>query len=237
MTTELRRRAAEFAQQMQETITGVLPGEFQMVSISHGERFVIRADGDSAATQRIPLMVDGDALASLSVQVHLGLDSSKSYLKAWLVKLAVNSTLDRTPLVRYEFDAKVTASAPLAHWHVHADRGALSHLLGRAHAVRPDAVRKPHELSSLHFPVGGERFRPCVEDVLEFLVREFGVDHKDGWSDAIRTGREQWRRMQFRSTVRDLQAEAAEVLRKHGWRVEAPAEPLRSEGAGVLFRW
>ncbi|WP_314453229.1 hypothetical protein [uncultured Microbacterium sp.] len=237
MTAGLRLKAADFAQQMQDTIAGVLPGDFQMVSIAHGERFVIRADGESALEQRIPLMVDGDPLASLSVQVHLGLDSSKSYLKAWLVKLAVNSTLDRTPLVRYEFDAKVSVSAPLAHWHVHADRGALSHLLGRAHAVRPEAVRKPHELSSLHFPVGGERFRPCVEDVLEFLVREFGVDHKDGWSDAIRMGREQWRRMQFRSTVRDLQSEAAQVLRDHGWTVEAPGEPLRAEGDGVLHRW
>lgn len=130
----------------------------------------------------------------------------------------------------------MSESVPLAHWHIHADRGALSHLLGRAHAVRSDVVKKPHDMSSLHFPVGGERFRPCIEDVLEFLVREFGVDRQDGWETAIREGRENWRRMQFRSTVRDLQDEAANVLRKHGWTVAEP-DTERAEAPGVLNRW
>lgn len=233
---DLHARAAEFAQQVQDTISAVLPGEFQVISISHGGRYVVRPAGDEASKQHIPLFVDGEQLAMLGVQVYLGLDSSGNYLKAWRSKIAVHSTLDRTPLVRQEFDAMVSESAPLAHWHVHADRGALSHLLGRAHAVRPDVVKKPHDMSSLHFPVGGERFRPCIEDVLEFLVREFGVDHKHGWHDALCRGREQWRRMQFRSTVRDLQDEAADVLRRHGWAVEPPVTP-RAEGPGVLHRW
>lgn len=233
---DLHARAAEFAQQVQDTISAVLPGDFQIVSISHAGRYVVRPAGDEASKQHIPLFVDGEQLAMLGVQVYLGLDSSENYLKAWRSKIAVHSTLDRTPLVRQEFDAMVSESAPLAHWHVHADRGALSHLLGRAHAVRPDVVKKPHDMSSLHFPVGGERFRPCMEDVLEFLVREFGVDHKGSWQDAIREGRQRWRRMQFRSTVRDLQDEAADVLRRHGWTVEPPPEP-RGEGPGVLNRW
>ncbi len=221
---------------MQTTISGVLPGEFQIVSISHGGRYVVRPDGETAKEQHIPLFVGGDLLATLGVQVYLGLDSSGNYLKAWKSKIAVHSTLDRTPLVRQEFDATMSESAPLAHWHVHADRGALSHLLGRAHAVRSDVVKRPHDMSSLHFPVGGERFGPCVEDVLEFLVREFGVDHNQGWETAVQSGREEWRRKQFRSTVRDLQAEAADVLQRHGWTVKAPDEE-RVEGPGILRRW
>jgi hypothetical protein len=31
-------------------------------------------------------------------------------------------------------------------------------------------------MRELHFPVGGPRFRPCLEDVLEMLVVELGVD-------------------------------------------------------------
>lgn len=141
------------------TIAGVLPGEFQIVSIAHDGRYVVRPGGDTARDQHIPLFVGGERLATLGVQVYLGLDSSGNYLKAWKSKVAVHSTLDRTPLVRQEFDAMMSESAPLAHWHVHADRGALSHILGRAHPVRSDVVRKPHDMSSLHFPVGGERFR------------------------------------------------------------------------------
>jgi hypothetical protein len=97
-------------------------------------------------------------------------------------------------------------------------------------------VTEPHDMSSLHFPVGGVRFRPCLEDVLAFLVREFGIDHQPQWETAIRDGREKWRRMQFGATIRDLQDEAADVLIKHGWTVAAPTEP-RSKGAVVLFRW
>lgn len=233
---DLDARAAEFAQQVQDTVSGVLPGDFQIVSISHGGRYVVRPAGSAALKQHIPLFVDGKLLATLGVQVYLGLDSSGNYLKAWRSKIAVHSTLDRTPLVRQEFEADMSESAPLAHWHVHADRGALSHLLGRAHAVRADVVQKPHDMSSLHFPVGGERFRPCMEDMLEFLVREFGIDHHPGWQEAVRDGREKWRRMQFRSTVRDLQDEAADVLRKHGWTVEEPTGE-RTEAPGVLRRW
>lgn len=233
---DLHSRAAAFAQEMQDTISGVLPGGFQFISVAHGGRYVVRPDGDEAARQRVPLFVDGEQLATLGVQVYLGLDSSGRYLKAWRSKVAVHSTLDRTSLVRQEFDAETSESVPLSHWHVHADRGSLSHLLGRAHAVRAGVVRKPHDMSSLHFPVGGERFRPCIEDVLEFLVREFGIDHEPGWETAVRAGRERWRRMQFRSTVRDLQDEAADVLRSYGWSVKAPDES-RQEGSGVLYRW
>jgi hypothetical protein len=40
-------------------------------------------------------------------------------------------------------------------------------------------------MSDLHFPVGGSRFRPSLEDVLDMLVRELGVDHEPGWRDAL----------------------------------------------------
>ena len=95
---------------------------------------------------------------------------------------------------------------------------------------------RPNDLSSLHFPVGGERFRPCFEDFLHFLVEECGVDRVDGWVDVIREGREQWRRRQLRSTIRDAQAEAAEVLRKQGWTVEPPPA-LVNEHQGSFTRW
>lgn len=214
----------------------MLPGEFQIVSIAHHDRFVVRPDGKTSAEQRVPLYVGGEHLADLGVQIYLGSDSSGRFLKAWQSRLAVHSVLDRTPLFRQEFDAAMSLSAPMAHWHVHADRGALSHLLGRSHAIRSEAVKKPHDMSSLHIPVGGERFRPCVEDFLEFLVREFGIDHEEDWQSAVLEGRERWRRLQFRSTVRDLQNEAAEVLAAHGWELVPPGTPPTT-GPGVLSRW
>jgi hypothetical protein len=231
----LRERSAEFAQEIQDTLVRVLPGALQMVSVAFESRYIVRPEGAATAQQRIPLYVGGEHLAGLGIQMYLGLDSSGKFLKVWKSNLAVHSVLDRTPLVRQEFDATMT-TAPMAHWHMHADRGALSHLLGRAHAIRADVVRKPHDLSSLHIPVGGERFRPCLEDLLEFLIRECGIDHVEGWEQSVLEGRETWRRRQFRSTVRDLQGEAAQVLTAHGWHV-TPPDAVPVEGQGVLYRW
>ncbi|WP_426624922.1 hypothetical protein ACPPVW_02190 [Leifsonia sp. McL0607] len=132
----LAEKAAQFAQELHDTISGVLPGDFQIVSVAFDKRYVVRPDGGSVREQRVPLYVGGKRLADFGVQIYLGLDSSGTFLKAWKSKLAVHSVLDRTPLIRQEFDAQMTTS-PTAHWHVHADRGALSHLLARAHEVRP----------------------------------------------------------------------------------------------------
>lgn len=236
MPLDLRESAATFAHEVQETLEGVLPGEFQIVSIAHGDRYVVRPAAEERSNQHIPLYVGGAQLATLGIQIYLGLDRTGRYLKAWRSDISVLSAIDRTPLVRQEFDAKLSDKVPLSHWQVHAERGALSHILGRANAARPSVVRRPHDMSSLHFPVGGERFRPCLEDVLDFTVRELGVDHQPGWTTAIGAGRERWRRKQLRSTVRDLQEEAADVLRGAGWSVEPPRE-ISTESDSVLHRW
>jgi hypothetical protein len=79
---------------------------------------------------------------------------------------------------------------PIAHWQVHAERGALSHLLSRAYEHDPRSVPRPHDLSSLHIPVGGERFRPCLEDVLQFLITNCGIDSVPGWDAPVLSGRD-----------------------------------------------
>ena len=71
-------------------------------------------------------------------------------------------------------------------------------------------------VSDLHFPVGGSRFRPCLEDVLDMVVRELGVDHQSDWRNALAVGRERWRRMQAAAVVRDA-SEAIRVLEQLGY--------------------
>ena len=142
-------------------------------------RFLIRPTGDTAAEQRIPLLVGGERLATLSMAFYLEMDRLATYLKTVLTDLAIHSTLYRTPLVRLDFRSDMTP-APISHCQVHAERGSMSHLLARAHAVRPRTVTKPHDMSSLHFSTGGERFRPCLEDFLQFAIEECGVDALTG---------------------------------------------------------
>jgi hypothetical protein len=132
----------------------------------------------------------------------------------------VLSVLDRTPLIRLEYRADMV-NVPCCHWQIHAERGAFTHLLAAAHGL--GRVKKPHDLSALHIPVGGERFRPCLEDVLQFLVEDCGVDSVDGYSDVLNEGRTSWRTKQLASVVRDFPEEAARVLRDLQWQVNPPA--------------
>jgi hypothetical protein len=74
-------------------------------------------------------------------------------------------------------------------------------------------------MRELHFPVGGPRFRPCLEDVLELLVVEFGVDCSDEGREALRRGRVTWRTLQLATAVRDSPDIAVGTLRELGYTV------------------
>jgi hypothetical protein len=199
------------------------------------DRFLIRPAGDSAAEQRIPLFVGGEQLATLSLAFYLEMDRRGRFLKTIRTDLAIHSTLDRTPLVRLDFRSDMTTD-PISHWQIHAERGSMSHLLARAHAIRPNLVKKPHDISSLHLATGGERFRPCLEDFLQFVIEECGVDSVPGWETAITEGRERWRRRQVRTVARDAQVEVAAVLAAEGWTV-APPDGDIEENNRVFTTW
>jgi hypothetical protein len=230
----LEAASAKFATAIQATLDGVLPGEREIISrrAPDLERYVVGAQD----REGVPLLVGAEPLATLSLSMYLSLDRTGTFLKTVRSDMAVKSTLDRTPLIRLDYRADM-GRAPTSHWQVHAERGAFSHLLARAHAVDPARVKKPHDLSSLHIPVGGERFRPCLEDLLQFLVQECGVDSKDGWLDVVERGRELWRHRQLRATIRDAQEETADVLRGLGWSVEASPNVESQEYTPTFVRW
>jgi hypothetical protein len=57
-------------------------------------------------------------------------------------------------------------------------------------------------MHKLHFPVGGRRYRPSLEDVIEFLIVERLVDARDGWQTVLAREREAFRRLQLRAAIR-----------------------------------
>ncbi|NDK32452.1 hypothetical protein [Nesterenkonia haasae] len=69
--------------------------------------------------------------------------------------------------------------------------------------------------SKVHLPVGGHRFRPTLEDVLEMLINDFGIDHKkDSARRAIRDGRRNFRLGQVSAAATDAPLVAQEAI--HG---------------------
>lgn len=218
-TNELALGSLRFAEEIQNLLDRTLPGDRTIVSIEHKDRYVVRPQGEDPTKRHIPLKVNGVHLASLSLYLYQGLDRTGQYLKTCKTNFTVYSSLENNPLLRLEYDANMRTS-PVSHWQVHAKRDAFTNLL--THAEAQGRVTNPHMLSSLHLPTGGERFRPSLEDLLEFLIRDCGIDKHDGWETAIQEGRKKWRRRQFSAAVRDLQEEAAQVLRNCDWNVQPP---------------
>lgn len=190
---------------------------------SHGDRVVVKIPP-------IVLTGGGQELAELHVVQRFCLDSTEQYLAVDQSVFKLNAIIDRTPVFRYDYDRQAR-SKPSSHLQVHAHRGALSHLLSQA------GHTKPHELAALHFPTGGARFRPCLEDVAEFLIRDFRLDARQGWERAVHEGRERWRRLQLRATVRDMPRDAAEVLTGLGYQITRPADGDPHDSAKALHNW
>ncbi|MFJ8910623.1 hypothetical protein [Amycolatopsis sp. NPDC102389] len=177
----------------------------------------------------VTLKAKGRPLAELHVFQRFRLDSTETYLAVEQSVFKLTAKIDRTPIVRYDYD-RDARSKPSSHIQLHAHRGAISHLLSQTRHSNP------HELASLHFPTGGARFRPCLEDFVEFLIRDCRLDAKAGWEKEVEAGRERWRRLQVRAVVREVPSEAVAVLERLGYKVQPPEE-TRLDSQKALRTW
>ncbi len=122
------------------------------------------------------------------------------------------------PLVRWDYIRSPRSSIPCAHVQVHAHRDEWTHalVLGGSHSRRSrrrikNEARTPR-IADVHFPVGGRRFRPCIEEVLLFVIDEFGVACAPQAREALHQGIREWENIQLRAAVRHNRASALEIL-------------------------
>jgi hypothetical protein len=123
----------------------------------------------------------------------------------------------RQSLVRYDYNARPANAYPAAHLQVAGESSALQ-------AIRRRAPEVTAELERLHFPVGGRRFRPALEDVIEFLVVERMVRPHPGWEAVIEPHRRGWQEAQSKVVVRRHSDWASEALAGAGWTVQPPGQ-------------
>jgi hypothetical protein len=222
----LVEQAERFATDLSATLQGALPHSPSAkaeVSEASERRVVVRPE------REFNLFVKEEPLAVLDIRLRCQLDSRGKWLAVEDSSYALIAKVDRTPVIRFDYLRKPN-TCPSAHVQVHAHRGALTHLLSRA------GHEKPHDMSALHIPVGGSRFRPCLEDVVQFLIEECRFDAVGSWRAAIEEGRATWRRTQVKAVVRDFPTEAAEALERLGYSISAPKEP-RTLSDRPRFSW
>lgn len=218
-------QARQFAQRLTDTVKSVAPDcdPFHARAISSNGRIRVQ----QAPSTGVPLKVDQVPILRLTTSYDCALDGEQRYLAVDKSQAAVyaGDTAKGEPLFRYEYIRKVQSDIPSAHLQVHAHRDAITYVMGRAGSGtrrgqdRRNNMNVPH-LAELHFPLGGHRFRPCLEDILEMLITELGVDCPSGGREALRTGREDWRRRQTRAAVRDAPDVAIGVLQELGYEMQ-----------------
>lgn len=249
MTDALRTQAGDFARELHTTLSQVLASQVpefvvETPSVRSGNqtKILIRP----AAESPIPLQINGTEALALVCEYTCVWDNRGTYLKVTSSKLHVTTVDGGAPLFRYEFTEHPGDENPVAHLHVHAHRDELLYALlrgggrrarKRLQAAHGQTSQSPPRLASIHFPLGGARMRPCLEDVLEMLWHELDVGVRPQAATVLAEGRARWRRRQIAAAVRDAPSEAARVLREMGYAIEAPATGERPERTERLARY
>jgi hypothetical protein len=234
VTIDVQKAVLAFAQEVQDLLDSVLPRpddvppEDRQVQVPFIDgRYSVRVAADHA---RIALTKNGARVGYLRVTFQCTSDTALTYLAVHKSTFELLGFSDRQPIARLDFVRDVH-TVPAAHWNIHAERGTVSRLLGR---TNPDHAGV---LSALHFPVGGARMRPCLEDFLQFLLHEFLIDVLPDTPAVLAEGRERWRRRQVGALVRDAPDEAVRVLTELGYGVSSPATGEHKPNSVALQRW
>lgn len=224
----LREQVEDFAERVNNTLRSVLGNLVEPLEATHlgGTRFVVETAADAGLT----LAKDGEPFLALRVRYDCGWDGPEQFTRVNRSEFHLIRYGETRPLIRYEYNHDAHPHRPIAHVHVHTDDPRILDVMADAgSATRTgrkrarDAAKGKAQHADLHLPVGGPRFRPALEDVLQMAVEEFGCEAEGGWMERLEHGREGWRRIQTKAVVRDAPQDAAEALSSIGYEVTPPA--------------
>lgn len=223
----LKRQADQLSRDLGLTLEAFL-GRAVSLHIASGEQHLTIAPPQG---EYLSLSIRGRTLLSLELSYRCHFDHRQQYLavKQSHLKVHAGHRPHGDPLFRYEYVHEQQGQLPSAHLHVHGHRDQFTRVMtlaGEAGVPRrkPDALDSAEvaRMAKLHFPLGGPRFRPCLEDVLQMVQIELGVDTGPDWPSRLNAARANYRRQQTGAVVRDCPAEAVRVLRELGYEVSDP---------------
>ena len=225
----LRTAVEEFVGTLNEVLVAAIdtPGRFGATSSRDNDQVFVQAverQNDQAGGLALLRAADSPRAPALFLNAHYTVEMDPTGSRLRIATSLVGLWADVTggqkrprPLVRVEYDRRQSASGrAAAHVHLHANSPELAWMYGSAGRPAPD-------LHALHFPVGGRRFRPTLEEFLLFLDREnLFNDWKAGWKPRLIRSLEAWERRQARATARQFPDEAIGALEALGYRVTPP---------------
>ena len=216
-TAELDRKAREFADDISDlldrTITRGIRLRFNMPPGGNTEGWV----GYQTTRQRpktlvpIPITISRAQPRCYLVVLHrVQMDPEGAYIATASSRVELHLTEDlQTPIVRYDYNREPVLNDlglpyPDAHIHVHGTGSAVELLAKKAQVKRAG--------EGFHWPAGGRRFRPTLEDLVEFLIVEGLVQHHPNWDQAVEEHRARWEDTQLRAAIRRNREIAIDAL-------------------------
>lgn len=121
----------------------------------------------------------------------------------------VLATADGEAVFTYDYVRPAPNVYPEAHLHIDGKSESLQRLLDLSGQKKRNSRR-------LHLPVGGRRFRPCLEDIIEFCVTEGLVDAHPRWKGVLDEARERFYLRQLKAAVRRSPDAAIATLQEEG---------------------
>lgn len=231
MTEDLREEAERFAERLTDLFAAVLvdPPVFGVNIVTDQGQAIIGAepfvDNQPSDVPLVRVCDEADAPALfLRVRYTVEMDVEDRYLQVCTSSLGlwVDVTAGKNkprPVVRVEYDREPQKpDRASAHVHLHANSPELAWVYGSCGHAAPN-------LHDLHFPVGGRRFRPTIEEFLLFLDREnLFTDWNDGWKAELLVSLAEWEQRQARATARRYPEAVARELRVLGYTVSAQSD-------------
>lgn len=229
----LEDAATNFASELNATLSAVFGGSdplLEMFYVEDRQRAIIQPIGGSGG---IALKVNGEHVLDLEISYELEMGKRSGFLKVISSRFLIRAEGESAPVASFDFDEGYSESLPAAHINLHTESHAVQRALELAgNRGRPARRRKKGhgvgghgKAGDLHYPVGGVRFRPCLEDVLQMLLIELDLDRVDtNWRSALKAGRRTWRDRQLASAIMDNPAVAVTVLERLNYTVKWDGE-------------
>lgn len=165
------------------------------------------------AAQNVRMRTVGDCPCWLRISGLLFLDPA-GYLTVSKSAYMVLAGDPPVELFHYDYE-RDKPHYPDAHMQVSASGDTWEELL-IASGKRADS------LSKLHLPVGGKRYRPALEDILESLIAEGILEPKSGWERVLEDSRAEFRRRQLKAAIRRDPDTAVAALQALGYKIVEP---------------
>lgn len=203
ISDKLRDRTNKFAKEIQALLNCTIASHVQIkaVALSKGDDRLFTLghllNKGSMTAQRFRLKPRAAGVELwMDVSFQLRLDAEREHLMVQQSFFGVFGAQDaKHGLFHYDYERDKADGYPDAHLQVYGE----SDLFSALNDPRKDPGRS---LAQLHFPVGGKRFRPCLEDIIEFLIVERLVEARDGYEKVLEAGREGFRRNQLLAAMR-----------------------------------